>query len=52
MLGSESLSLVEAEAFLAAAGSVGFAGEGRAEIYRWAERLLCHHEYGTQKRRA
>jgi len=52
VLGSERLSLVEVEAFLAASESVGFAGEGRAAIYRWCEALLCHHEYGTQKRRA
>jgi transposase InsO family protein len=52
VLGSERLSLVEVEAFLSASESVGFAGEGRAEIYRWCEALLCHHEYGTQKRRA
>jgi transposase InsO family protein len=52
VLGSERLSLVEVEAFLAASESVGFAGESRAEIYRWCEAVLCHHEYPTQKRRA
>lgn len=29
-----------------------FPGKGRAEIYRWAERLLCHGEYRARKRRA
>jgi len=52
VLGSEKLSLVEMEAFLSASESVGFSGESRAAIYRWTESLLCHHEYGTQKRRA
>jgi hypothetical protein len=44
--------LVEIEAFLAASESVRFAGCGRREIYGWVERLLCHHEYPLQKRRA
>ena len=26
--------------------------KGRTEIYGWMERLLCHHEYPLQKRRA
>ena len=50
--GAEKLSLVEIEAFLAASESVRFAGCGRAEMYIWVERLLCHHEYPLQKRRA
>src|SRR5580704_10249485 len=52
VLGSEKLSLVELEAFLAASGGVGFAGDSRTEIYRWSEALLCHQEYWTQKRPA
>jgi transposase InsO family protein len=52
VLGSEKLCLVEMEAFLSASERVVFAGEGRAEMYRWAERLLCYQEYLTQKRRA
>ena len=52
VLGAEKLSLVEIEAFLAASESVRFAGCGRTEIYGWVERLLCHHEYPLQKRRA
>jgi transposase InsO family protein len=50
VLGSERVSLVEVEAFLRASGSVAFAGESRAEIYRWCEALLCYHEYGGLKR--
>ena len=52
VLGAEKLSLVEIEAFLAASESVRFVGCGRTEIYGWVERLLCHHEYPLQKRRA
>jgi transposase InsO family protein len=52
VLGSEKLSLVEMEAFLSASESVGFAGDSRAEIYRWSEALLCHQEYWSQQRRA
>jgi hypothetical protein len=52
VLGAEKLSLVEIEAFLAASECVRFAGCGRTEIYGWVERLLCHHEYPLQGRRA
>jgi hypothetical protein len=52
VLGAEKLSLVEIEAFLTASDSVRFAGCGRTEIYGWVERLLCHHEYPLQGRRA
>ena len=56
MLGAEKLSLVEIEAFLSASESVRFAGprggSGRTELYGWVERLLCHHQYPLQKRRA
>ena len=52
VLGAEKLSLVEIEAFLAASESVRFVGCGRAEIYGWVERLLCHQEYPLQKRLA
>ena len=52
VLGAEKLSLVEIEAFLAASESVRFAGCAGTEIYGWVVRLLCHHEYPLQKRRA
>jgi hypothetical protein len=49
---SREVELVEIEAFLAASESVRFVGCGRAEIYRWVERLLCYHEYPLQGRRS
>jgi hypothetical protein len=52
VLGAEKLSLVEIEAFVAASDSVRFVGSSREELYQWVERLLCHHEYALQKRRA
>ncbi len=52
LFGSERLSLLEVEAFLAASECVGFAGGSRAEIYRWREALLCHQEYGRLRRPA
>ena len=52
VLGAEKLSLVEIEAFLTASDSVRFVGSSRVELYKWVERLLCHHEYPRQKRRA
>jgi len=52
VLGAEKLSLVEIEAFVAASDSVRFVGSSRQELYKWVERLLCHHEYVLQKRRA
>ena len=52
VLGAEKLSLVEIEAFLSASESVRFVGCSRTEIYGWVERLLYHHEYPLQKRRA
>ena len=52
VLGAEKLSLVEIEAFLAASDSVRFVGSSRVELYKWVERLLCHHEYPLQGRRS
>ena len=52
MLGSERLSLLEIEAFLAASGCVRFEGNSRTEIYKWVEGLLCVHEYALQTRRS
>jgi len=52
VLGAEKLSLVEVEAFLLASNGVRFVGCGRTEIYDWVARLLCHHEYQLQGRRA
>jgi hypothetical protein len=52
VLGAEKLSLVEIEAFLTASDGVRFVGSGRGELYKWVERLLCHHEYPLQGRRS
>ncbi len=52
VLGAEKLSLVEIEAFLAVSGSVRFVGSSRVELYKWVERLLCHHQYPLQGRRS
>ena len=49
---AEKLSVVEIEAFLKASESVRFAGQGRAEIYSWVQRLLEQQEYPRQGRRA
>jgi hypothetical protein len=50
VLGAEKLSLIEIEAFLMASDSVRFVGSSRVEVYKWVERLLCHHEYPLQGR--
>jgi hypothetical protein len=42
---SEKLSLEEIRAFLAGAGPVEFAGEGRAGRYGWVEQVLRRHDY-------
>jgi transposase InsO family protein len=52
VLGAEKLSLVEIEVFLTASDSVRFVGSSRVELYKWVERLLCHHEYALQGRRS
>src|SRR6202041_161024 len=52
VLGAEKLSLVEIEAFLTASDSVRFVGSSRTELYKWVERLLCHHEYPLQGRQS
>jgi hypothetical protein len=52
VLGAEKLSLVEIEAFVAASDGVRFVGSSRVELYKWVERLLCHHQYPLQGRRS
>lgn len=42
---SKWMSLDEIRAFLAGAGPVEFAAQGRAEVYGWVERKLVRHEY-------
>jgi hypothetical protein len=50
VLGAEKLSLVEIAEFRTASDSVRFFGSSRPELYKWAERLLCPHEYALQGR--
>ena len=52
VLGAEKLSVVEIEAFLAASESVRFAGQLRAAIYGWVQRLRVQQGYVGQGRRA
>ncbi len=46
---SNRMSLEQIRAFLAGAGPVEFAGQGRAEVYGWVERTLVRHEYAELK---
>jgi len=45
---SKWLSLDEIRAFLAGAEPVGFAAQGRTEVYGWVEGVLVHYEYARQ----
>jgi transposase InsO family protein len=45
---SKWLSLEQMGAFLAAAGPVEFAAQGRQEVYRWVEAALVRYEYARQ----
>ena len=42
---SKWMNLDQVRAFLAGAGPVEFAGQGRAEVYGWVEGTLVRHEY-------
>jgi hypothetical protein len=44
---SEARSLEQIQAFLAGCGPVQFAGQGRDEVYAWAEKTLVRHEYAS-----
>jgi hypothetical protein len=44
---SEASSLEQIQAFLAGSSPVHFAGQGRDEVYGWAERTLVRHEYAN-----
>lgn len=44
------LSLEQMRAFLAGAGPVEFAAQGRKEIYEWVERVLVRYEYAGQRK--
>jgi transposase InsO family protein len=42
------MSLEQIQAFLVGAEPVEFTAQGRAEVYRWVERMLVHYEYACQ----
>jgi hypothetical protein len=44
---SEAVSLEQIRAFLAGSAPVQFAGQGREEMYTWAEKTLVRHEYAS-----
>jgi hypothetical protein len=44
---SEASSLEQIQAFLAGSAPVQFAGQGREEVYAWAEKTLVRHEYAS-----
>jgi precorrin-3B methylase len=48
MENAERLSLAQMEALVATSQEVRFVGEGKAEIYAWAEKVLVEQEYAAQ----
>ena len=44
---SNASSLEQIQAFLGGSAPVRFAGQGRDEVYAWAERTLVRHEYAS-----
>ena len=44
---SEASSLEQIQAFLAGSAPVQFTGQGRKEVYAWAEKTLVRHEYAS-----
>jgi transposase InsO family protein len=51
MRNAESLTQSQICDFLAASEGIEFAGQGRAEVYGWVQRMLVNQEYGRQKRK-
>jgi len=49
---AEKLGLEQIQAFLRSSQGIHFAGEKPEQVYRWMERVLCHHRYHQQGRRA
>jgi transposase InsO family protein len=47
---AETLSLDQIQAFLSASEGIRFAGEQRAQVYGWTERVLCQQQYSQQGR--
>src|ERR1035437_10201460 len=52
MRNAESLTQAQISEFLKASEGIEFAGQGRAEVYGWIERMLVNQEYGRQGRKA
>jgi transposase InsO family protein len=51
MRNAESLSHSQIGEFLKASEGIEFAGQGRAEVYGWVQRMLVHQEYSRQERK-
>ena len=51
MQNAESLTAEQISEFLKASGGIEFAGQSRAEIYDWTERMLVQQEYSRQGRK-
>lgn len=51
MRNAESLTQSQISDFLAASEGIEFAGQGRAEVYGWVQRMLVNQEYGRQERK-
>jgi len=48
MQNAESLTTEQISEFLKASGGIEFAGQSRAEVYEWTERMLVQQEYTRQ----
>src|SRR5256885_14826187 len=44
---SDAASMEQMQAFLAGSAPVQFTGQGRKEVYAWAEKTLVRHEYAS-----
>jgi len=51
MQNAESLTAEQISEFLKASGGIEFAGQSRAEVYDWTERMLVQQEYTRQGRK-
>jgi transposase InsO family protein len=52
MRNAESLSQSQISEFLKASEGIEFAGQGRAEVYGWVQRMLVNQEYARQERKS
>ena len=51
MRNAESLTQAQISEFLKASEGIEFAGQGRAEVYGWVERMLVNQEYARRERK-